>query len=378
MNNSKQDYYELLGINKNAGPDDIKKAYRKLAMQYHPDRNQDNKEAEEKFKLINEAYEVLSDAHKREYYDKFGHAMPGNGHGFSSSGGFSDFTDFNEVFGDIFTSFFGGTASHGRHHHTAQRGTDLRVDLKISFMEACFGTEKKIKISRLRTCTHCSGTGAYDDKSIKICTSCQGTGQIRRSQAFITISSTCTQCHGTGKTIANLCPECRGNGKISEKTDILVKIPAGVDSGFKLKIHGEGDAGDYGGSNGDLYVMLFVKEHPFFQRQDNDIYCEVPISFVQAALGAEIEIPTLNEKTDLKIPAGTQNGKIFKLRGKGVPLVNGFGAGDQNIRIIVETPTKLSSKQKELLEEFANLDGQQSNNPLTKNFFDKVKDIFQK
>ncbi|MBI4651076.1 molecular chaperone DnaJ [Candidatus Desantisbacteria bacterium] len=372
----KQDYYELLGINKNASPDEIKRAYRGLAMQYHPDKNPNNNQSEEKFKLINEAYEILSDPQKRSYYDQFGHTGPGLGNNFSQEG-FSEFTDFNEVFGDIFSNFFGGTSTSGRRRQSSQRGSDLQLELKISFMEACFGVEKVIELNHMKICKSCGGTGALDEKSIETCKHCHGTGQVRHSQGFITFSSTCTYCRGAGKTITNLCPKCRGGRKISETTKINVKIPAGIDTGSKIKISGEGDSGYGGADNGDLYILINVKDHPIFRRDDTDIYCEVPISFTQAALGAEIEIPTLNGNDLLKIPAGTQNGKVFRFKGKGVPIINGFGRGDQNIKIVIETPTKLTSKQKELLKQFAQ-EEEETNNPIRKGFLDKVKDIFQK
>ncbi len=374
MANTKQDYYELLGLSRDANPDDIKRAYRTLAMKYHPDKNPGNKSAEEKFKQISEAYEVLSDPQKREYYNQFGTAGPDA----FTNNGFSDFTDFSEVFGDIFTNFFGGTQTQGRQRTRAQRGRDLQIDLKITFMEACFGVEKTIEISHNRLCKHCSGTGAFDEKSIETCPTCHGTGQIRHSQGFITINTTCVRCGGRGKKIARICPECNGNGKITEKTKLSIKIPAGVNTGSRIKIHNEGDAGSLDSSNGDLYILIYVKDHPIFQRQDNDIFCEVPINFIQAALSDEIEIPTLNGQTILKIPAGTQSGKIFRLAGKGIPLINGFGRGDQHVKIIVETPTKLSSRQKELLKEFQALDKEHSSHPITQNFFDKVKEMFQK
>ncbi|MBI5417989.1 molecular chaperone DnaJ [Candidatus Poribacteria bacterium] len=373
MANNKQDYYELLGIEKNASPDEIKRAYRTLAMQCHPDKNPGDKASEEKFKTINEAYEILSDPQKREYYNQFGHVAPDN---FSQNGTYSDFNDFNEVFGDIFTNFFGNTNTGSRRRRSSQRGRDLQIDLKITFMEACFGIEKTIELSNLQTCKTCGGTGAFDENSIQTCSACHGTGQVRHSQGFITISTTCVRCQGKGKTITNVCANCHGKGKTTEKTKVAIKVPAGIDTGSKIKLTGKGDCGFGGAENGDLYIAVYVKEHPFFQREDNDIFCDVPITFAQAALGSEIEIPTLEEKTTLKIPAGTQSGKILRLKGKGIPLLNGYGRGDQNIRIIVEIPSKLSSRQKELLKEFASLDKDQASQPLIRSFFDKIKEIF--
>lgn len=366
----KRDYYEVLGVSRSASEEDIKKAYRKLAMKYHPDRNPGDKLAEERFKEASEAYQALSDPERRAQYDRFGHAAFEQGGGF---GGF-DFASagFEDIFSDIFGDFLGG--GRGRSRTRARRGEDLRYDLTIKFEEAIFGTEKVINVPRLAACEACNGKGTKDGVPRATCSACRGTGQVRYQQGFFTIAKTCGQCNGQGSVIKDPCRACGGNG-VTQKTQALnIKIPAGVDNGSRLKLRGEGEPGHNGGPPGDLYVVIDVREHPLFSRHQNDIVCEIPISFPQAALGAEIDAPTLEGKTKLKIAPGTQSGSILRLRGKGAPSLRGSGRGDQLVRIIVETPRKLTSRQRELLEEFAHSSGEEVN-PMSKGFFDKVKEM---
>jgi molecular chaperone DnaJ len=364
--NGKKDYYELLGVSRSAGDEEIKKAYRKLALQYHPDRNPGDKQAEEKFKQVSEAYSVLCDPQKRAQYDQFGHAAFGEGGpGFDFSGGFED------IFGDIFGEFFGGS---GRRRGRG-RGEDLRYNLSLKFEEAVSGIEKKIKIPRHGPCEHCHGTGAKPGTAPQTCPTCRGRGQVSFQQGFFSVSRTCGQCHGQGTIIKEPCSACGGAGRVRTMHTLSVKIPAGVDSGSRLKLRAEGETAPAGGVPGDLYVVIHVEPHPIFVRDNLDIICDVPISFVQAALGAEIDVPTLDGKVKMKIPAGTQSGKVFRLKGKGVKDVQGFQQGDQHVRVTVETPTRLTTKQKELLKEFAALGGEEVN-PLSKGFFDKMKELF--
>ena len=369
----KRDCYEVLGVSRSASEEEIKKAYRKLAMKYHPDRNPGDKNAEEQFREVSAAYQILSDGERRAQYDRFGHAAfeQGAGGGF---GGF-DFSagGFEEVFGDLFGDFFGGGRGRGRAR--ARRGDDLRYDLEIKFEEAVFGVEKLIKIPRVAACEACSGKGTKDGADRVTCTSCNGSGQVRFQQGFFTIAKTCGQCSGQGSIIRDPCRTCGGSGATQKTYSLNVKIPAGVDNGSRLKLRGEGGAGSRGGPSGDLYVIVSVDEHPLFVRQENDILCDVPISFPQAALGAEVEVPTLDGKVPLKIPAGTQSGGVFRLKGKGAPDLRGRGRGDQLVRVSVEIPRKLNARQRELLEEFARSTGEEVN-PLSKGFFDKVKEMF--
>lgn len=350
---SKRDYYEILGANKTASEEELKKNYRKIAMQCHPDKNPGNKEAEEKFKEAAEAYEVLSDKQKREIYDQYGHA------GLSNAGfqGFSGFDDVFSSFGDIFEDVFGFGRGRGRARtrQAARPGADLRYDLKISFMDAAFGKNTNIELEKLYTCHECHGTGAAPGTSPSTCPTCQGRGQVVQSSGFFTISSTCPHCSGHGKFISKPCKTCFGTGREKKKRNVEIKIPAGVDSGSRLRLRGEGEAGDPGAPPGDLYVFLQVEEHDFFVRSDNDIICRVPISFTQAALGAIIEAPTLEETEKIKIPRGTQNGRSFRLKGKGIPYVQGYGRGDLIIEVSVQIPTDLTRKQEELLREFEKL-----------------------
>ncbi len=368
---SKADYYELLGINRNASAEELKKAYRQAALRYHPDRNPGDKAAEEKFKELSEAYQVLSDAEKRAQYDRYGHAaFEQGGNGFT--GGF-DFSNFEDIFSDIFGDFFGGGGRGGR--HGGQRGEDLSYNLEISFEEAAFGTEKTIAVPRMMACETCHGKGTKPGTSPKTCSTCRGSGQVRFQQGFFTIARTCNQCGGQGTVITDPCTVCRGSGMVRTNATIKVKIPAGVDSGARLKLRGEGDASPAGGPPGSLYILIHVREHPLFARQGADVICEIPISFPQAALGTDIEVPTLEGKIKMKVPPGTQTGKVFRLRGKGIASLRSGSRGDQLVHVIVETPRQLSPKQRALLEEFARLDGENVH-PMSKGFFDKVKELF--
>ena len=371
----KRDYYEALGLGRGAGDDELKKAYRRLAVQFHPDRNPGDKQAEEKFKEINEAYQVLSDPERRAQYDRYGHAAFQGAQGAGGFGGF-DFTQgFEEVFSDIFGDFFG--TGRGRSRSRSRRGDDLRYDLEVEFEEAARGADKVIKFQRLMTCDECNGTRARDgSEGARTCPNCRGTGQVRTQQGFFSISTTCGQCRGEGMIIADPCLKCQGQGRIRKLVSLSVKIPPGVDNGSRLKLRSEGEAGFGGGPAGDLYVVVHVKEHPLFVRQENDIVIEVPVSFPQAALGAEIDVPTLDGKLKLKVPAGTQAGKVIRLKGKGVVDLHGYGRGDQLVRIVVETPRRLTARQRELLEEFARLSGEDVNHPLSKGFVDKLKEMF--
>jgi molecular chaperone DnaJ len=369
--NGKKDYYDLLGVSRNAGEEEIKKAYRKLALQYHPDRNPGDKPAEDMFKQVSEAYQVLSDPQKRAQYDQFGHAAFGDNGPFA--GGFDFTAGFEDIFGDIFGEFFGtGT----RRRASRSRGEDLRYNLQLSFEEAVRGTEKKIKVPRHGLCETCRGSGAKPGTAPQTCPSCRGRGQVSFQQGFFSVSRSCSQCHGQGSIIKDPCAACAGAGRVRKMHTLSVKIPAGVDTGSRLKLRGEGESAPAaGGSPGDLYVVIEVQPHPIFIRDNLDILCDLPISFVQAALGAEIDVPTLEGKVKMKIPAGTQSGKVFRLKGKGIQDVQGYHQGDELVRVSVETPTHLTSRQKELLKEFAVLGGEDVN-PLSKGFFDKVKELF--
>ena len=350
---TKRDYYEILGVPRNATGNEIKKAYRQLALQYHPDRNPGDKEAEEKFKEAAEAYEVLRDPEKRSLYDRFGHEGL-KGTGFT---GFSGFEDIFSSFGSIFEDFFGfGTRTRSR--TAPQVGADLRYDLKISFLDAAFGKEKTVTLEKMQTCGSCQGTGAKSGTTPETCPTCKGRGQVMHSQGFFSISTTCPQCHGEGTIIRNPCAKCKGRGKVKKRKTVTIKIPAGVETGTRLRLEGEGEMGIRGGPPGDLYVIIFVDEHEFFDRKGNDITCQIPISFPQAALGAKIEVPTLEGKSELDIPRGTQTGEVFKLKGLGIPYLRGFGRGDQYVQVIVKTPTKLTKRAEELLREFAEVSGE--------------------
>ncbi|HOJ60101.1 MAG TPA: molecular chaperone DnaJ [bacterium] len=369
----KRDYYEVLGVSRNATQEEIKKAYRKLAMKYHPDRNSGDKNAEEKFKEATEAYEVLSNPEKRNRYDQFGHAGVGGGH--FGEAAFHDFQDLFGGFGDIFEEIFGGGRSRRRSATRARRGNDLRYDLEITLEEAYRGVEKQIQVPKLVHCDACNGSGCVPGYHPESCPQCNGSGQVRIAQGFFSISRTCNHCGGTGQVIKNPCVKCHGSGRAKSSSRVTIRIPPGAMTGLKLKVAGEGESGYHGGPPGDLYIVLSVQEHPVFQRDGDDVICEVPISFPQAALGAEIKVPTLSGTVNMKLPAGTQTGKLFRLSGKGMPSLRGYGYGDQLVRVVVETPTRLTPRQRELLEEFAAISGEETN-PQTQSFFERVKQVF--
>lgn len=367
---TKRDYYESLGVERNATDDELKKAYRKKALKFHPDRNSGNKGAEERFKEVNEAYSVLSDSAKRKAYDQYGHeGLSGAGMGgfdFAQGGGFSD------IFGDIFEEFFGGSTGQGRPR--AQRGNDLRYSMTITFEEAIFGKEGKIKLRRPEPCHQCKGSGAKDG-ALKRCTTCGGAGQVRLQQGFFTINRTCSTCRGEGRIITEACPSCKGERyKANEKT-ISVKIPPGIETGMRLRVSGEGEIGPGGGPSGDLYVDVTVKEHSHFRRKEDHILIEKPISFIKAILGGEVEVPTIKGETRLKIPPGTQDGKVFRLKGLGFPNLRGHGIGDQLVTIKIKVPTKLTSQQREILEGYAKISGEMIE-PESGKLFEKVKSLF--
>ena len=368
----KRDYYEVLGVSRNATPQELKSAYRKLALQFHPDKNPGDQAAEESFKECSEAYEVLSDAEKRARYDRFGHQAPGGFQTHAWEPGFGA-AGFNDIFGDIFGEIFGQRPRGGRSART--RGADLRYNLEIGFVEAAFGTEAKVKIPRHKACEACRGSGARPGTGPKTCPTCHGSGELRLTQGFFQISRSCGHCHGTGKVVTDPCAACSGAGRVESESQLTVKIPAGVDTGTRLKLTGEGEPGDNGGPPGDLFVVVHVQEHPIFVREDTEVICEVPVSFTQAALGASIDVPTLDGKVKMKIPSGTQSGKVFRLKGKGIPSLDGYQRGDQHVRVVVEVPEKLSRKQRELLEQFASACGEESH-PQQKGFFAKVKELF--
>jgi len=369
---TKRDYYEVLGVDKNATKDEIKKAYRKLSKKYHPDINKEP-DADQKFKEVKEAYETLSDDQKRAHYDQFGHTDPNQGFGSGADfGGFGGFED-------IFNTFFGG-GTRRRDPNAPRQGADLQYTMTISFEEAVFGKDIDIEIPKEETCSTCDGSGAKPGTKPETCNHCHGTGQISTEQntpfGRIVNRRVCYHCDGKGKIVKHKCSTCGGTGKVKKKRKIHIKVPAGVDDGQQLRVAGQGEPGINGGPPGDLYVVFHVRPHEFFVRDGDDIYCEVPISFVQAALGDEIEIPTLHGKVKLKIPAGTQTGTKFRLRGKGVPNVRGYGVGDQHIVVKIVTPKKLTEKQKQLLREFADISGETFDEQ-EDSFFDKVKKAFK-
>ncbi len=370
--NAKRDYYEVLQVQRTATDQEIKSSYRKLAMQYHPDRNPDNKDAEEKFKECSEAYAILSDSEKRAAYDRFGHAAVGGNGGFGGAGFDPNMVDFTEIFSDMFG--MGDLFGRGRGRSRAQRGADLREDITLDFEQAVFGIETEAKVRRHERCETCKGTGAAPGKQPVACRKCNGRGQERFQQGFFSVSRTCAACGGAGQVITDPCNACRGQGAVVKERNINVKVPAGVENGTRIRYSGGGEAGLHGGPPGDLYIVLHVKEHSFFERDGKDLYCTVPVSFAQAALGAEITIPTLDGEHKLKIPEGTQAGTQFKLRGRGVPVLNGHGKGDIFVQIKVQTPTKLNKRQKELLQELET--GLSVDNKPEKSLMSKVKDIF--
>lgn len=369
---AKRDYYEILGVAKGVSEADLKKAYRRVAMKYHPDRNPDDKDAEEKFKEASEAYEVLSDENKRAAYDQYGHAglegAGGMGGGFGG-GGFSD------IFGDVFGDIFGGGGG-GRRGGPA-RGSDLRYTLELSLEDAVKGTSVKIKVPTLVSCKTCDGSGAKAGTKPATCTTCGGHGQVRMQQGFFSVQQTCPTCRGKGKIITDPCKDCHGHGRVEETKTLSVKVPPGVDNGDRIRLAGEGEAGAEGGPSGDLYVQISVKEHEFFQRDGKNLYCEVPIGLVEACLGGEIEVPTLDGRVKLKIPEETQTGKLFRLRGKGVAPVRGGAAGDLLCRVIVETPVNLTSKQKDLLRQLQeDMTGTTTHSPKQSSWFEGMKNFF--
>jgi len=366
---AKRDYYEVLGVSKDVDASDLKKAYRREAMKHHPDRNPDDPKAEEKFKEANEAYEVLSDDQKRAAYDRFGHAgVEGQG-----GGGGAGYSNFSDIFGDVFGDIFGGG---GGRRGGPTRGSDLRYNLELNLEEAVKGTTTQIKVPTLVSCKTCSGSGAKAGSKPVTCTTCGGHGQVRMQQGFFSVQQTCPNCRGRGTIISDPCKTCHGQGRVEETKTLSVKVPAGVDTGDRIRLSGEGEAGDAGGPPGDLYVQVHVREHPIFKREGADLYCEVPIDFVDAALGGELEVPTLDGRVKLKVPAETQTGKLFKLRGKGVTPVRGGGVGDLLCRVVVETPVNLTSKQKEMLRDFqASLKGGKYS-PKQSSWLDGVKKFF--
>jgi len=377
---AKRDYYEVLGIDRNTSAEELKKAYRKLALKYHPDKNPGDKTAEEKFKEIGEAYEALSDPQRRAAYDQYGHAafdprMRGGGRGFHDP-----FDIFREVFGgggggggSIFDDLFGG----GQRDPTGpQRGSDLRYDMEITFEEAVLGCEKEVSLTKMDPCETCRGSGAEAGSSTKVCSACGGRGQVITSRGIFSIAQTCPRCEGAGRVIERPCRTCRGAGRRERASKIKIKIPAGVDTGARLRSSNNGEAGVRGGPSGDLFVVLHVKPHEIFQREGDDLVCEVPIRFVDAALGGEIEVPTLTGRADVRIPAGTQNGTLFRLKGKGVKNLQGYGYGDLHVRVTVEVPTHLNNAQRAKLEEFSEL-CDPNVNPISKGFLERAKDFFR-
>lgn len=368
-----RDYYELLGVNRGATDGEIKKAYRKMAMKYHPDRNPDDSAAEEKFKEIQKAYAILSDKQKRAAYDQFGHA----GVDANMGGGAGGFGGFGDVFEDIFENIFSGGRSQGRQSR-GHRGGDLQFNVQLTLEEAATGKQIEITVPRHGACDACHGSGAKKGSTPKNCDTCGGVGQVRIQQGFFSIQQTCPGCHGDGKIISDPCTSCHGQGRVRESKKLTVKIPAGVDNGDRVRLSGEGEVGTKGGASGDLYVQISVKEHSIFERHDGDLHCEVPISFVTAALGGSIEVPTLEGRVTLKIPAETQTGKVFRLRGKGMKSVRGHAPGDLLCKVVLETPVNLSREQKELLTKLQDsLDGSKTHSPRSSSWFDGVKKFFE-
>jgi len=371
---AKRDYYEVLGVDRSADDKEVKKAYRRLAMKYHPDRNPDDVAAEEKFREATEAYEILADPQKKAAYDQYGHAGvdPNAGGGAGFGGG-----SFSDIFGDVFGDIFGGGAGGGRSR--SSRGADLRYTLELDLEDAVKGTSVKIRVPSQVSCKPCGGTGAAKGSKPETCSTCQGAGQVRMQQGFFSVQQTCPHCRGQGTIVKNPCSSCHGAGVQEEQKTLSVKVPPGVDTGDRIRLAGEGEAGMQGGPSGDLYVQVAVKEHPIFVRDGKNLFCDVPISMVDAALGGELEVPTLDGRVKLKIPAETQTGKLFRLRGKGVAPVRGGAAGDLMCRVIVETPVNLSRKQKDLLQEFQSTldkDGGHKHAPKKHSWFEGVKSFF--
>jgi len=369
---SKRDYYEVLGVSKGASDTEIKKAYRRLAMKYHPDRNPDNQEAEAQFKEAKEAYEILSSSEKRAAYDRFGHA----GVDPSMGGGGANTGNFNDIFGDVFSDIFGGGGRQSGSR--AQRGSDLRYNLTLTLEEAVAGKQVKIRVPSMNNCEECDGSGAKKGTTPAVCSTCAGHGQVRRQQGFFSIQQTCPSCQGTGQMIKDPCRACRGVGRVQKEKTLSVSVPAGVDTGDRIRLSGEGEAGEHAGPPGDLYVQVQVKEHEIFSRDDNDLHCNVPVSISVAALGGELEVPTLDGRVNLKIPHETQTGKLFRLRGKGVKSVRGGATGDLLCKVVVETPVKLTKIQKELLAQFeATLIENDRHSPKASSWLGGVKRFFE-
>ena len=373
----KKDYYEVLGVARNASDAELKKAYRRLAMKFHPDRNPGDAKAEEQFKEAKEAYEVLTDARKRAAYDQFGHAGVDQG-GMGAGAGAGAGANFSDVFGDIFGDIFGGMRGGGQ-QSGVRRGADLRYNLELNLEEAVHGTSVKIRVPTLVACKTCEGSGAAKGSSPAPCSTCGGVGQVRMQQGFFSLQQTCPRCRGSGTIIENPCKTCHGQGRVQEHKTLSVKIPAGVDNGDRIRLAGEGEAGEHGGPAGDLYVYVKVKDHPIFTREENNLYCEVPIGFATAALGGELEVPTLDGRVKLKIGSETHSGQVFRLRGKGVRSVHGGGVGDLMCRVVVETPVSLNEKQKDLLREFEDSlkEKEHKHSPKAKGWFDGVKKFFE-
>ncbi len=378
---TKRDYYEVLSVERNAAGDEIKRSYRKLAVKFHPDKNPDDANAEEKFKELGEAYDVLMDEQKRAAYDRYGHAAFAQGGAGGRGGGFHDpFDIFREVFsgaagggGGIFETFFGGAQAT---RDGTQRGSDLRYDMQITLEEAAFGVEKEIEVRKQDACEKCDGSGAAPGSRAITCTVCHGRGQVVSARGFFQVSQTCPRCHGLGEIVEKPCRACEGEGRVEKASRIKIKIPVGIAHGSRLRSSSNGEAGVRGGEQGDLYVVVHVQEHPIFQREDDNLFCEVPISFPTAALGGEVPVPTLEGKASLKVPAGTQSGQSFKLRGKGIVHVNGRDRGDLYARLLVEVPAALNGEQRQKLEEFAALCGEE-NTPLGKSFLERAKEFFR-
>jgi molecular chaperone DnaJ len=378
-NMAKRDFYETLGVAKNASEEEIKKSYRKLAMKYHPDRNPDSKESEEKFKEVKEAYEMLTNAEKREAYDRYGHAGvdPNMGGGGGFGGGAGGFAD---SFGDIFGDIFGGGGGRSRNAGPqVYRGADLRYNLEITLEQAAHGFDTTIRVPSWDKCDTCSGSGAKPGTAPSTCTTCAGHGQVRMQQGFFSIQQTCPKCHGTGKIITDPCAPCGGAGRIKRNKTLEVKIPVGIDNGMRIRSSGNGEPGTNGGPAGDLYVEIHIKAHSVFQREGDDLHCEMPISFAKAALGGDIEVPTLNGKASFTIPEGTQSAKVFRLKGKGIKGVRSGYAGDLFCHVVIETPVKLTEKQKDMLRDFekSTTEGGGKHSPQSKTWKDKVKDFFE-